>query len=51
MERVKQPQTPQKLVPVMGDDDTKKLLDGTKGKTFMALRDEALIRLSDRERV
>jgi len=29
----------------MGDDDTKKLLDATKGKTFMALRDEALIRL------
>jgi integrase/recombinase XerC len=45
MERVKQPQTPQKLVPIMGDDDTKKLLDSTKGKTFMALRDEALIRL------
>ncbi len=45
MERVKQPQTPQKLVPIMGDDDTKKLLDGTKGKTFMSLRDEALIRL------
>ncbi|GIF26803.1 site-specific recombinase XerD [Actinoplanes tereljensis] len=35
----------QKLVPIMGDDDTKKLLDSTKGKTFMALRDEALIRL------
>ena len=45
MERVKQPQTPQKLVPIMGNDDTKKLLDSTKGKTFMALRDEALIRL------
>ncbi|WP_239138784.1 tyrosine-type recombinase/integrase [Actinoplanes regularis] len=45
MDRVKQPQTPQKLVPIMGDDDTKKLLDNAKGKTFMALRDEALIRL------
>ncbi|WP_412745998.1 tyrosine-type recombinase/integrase [Krasilnikovia sp. MM14-A1004] len=45
MARVKAPQTPQKLVPIMGDDDTKKLLEGTKGKTFMALRDEALIRL------
>jgi integrase/recombinase XerC len=45
MARVKQPQTPRKLVPIMGDDDTKKLLDATKGKTFMALRDEALIRL------
>ncbi|WP_229075026.1 tyrosine-type recombinase/integrase [Actinoplanes sp. DH11] len=45
MARVKQPIIPQKLVPIMGDDDTKKLLDSTKGKTFMALRDEALIRL------
>jgi site-specific recombinase XerD len=45
MARVKPPQTPQKLVPIMGDDDTKKLLDNTKGKSFMALRDEALIRL------
>jgi site-specific recombinase XerD len=45
MARVKAPQTPQKLVPIMGDDDTKKILDSTKGKTFMALRDEALIRL------
>ncbi|MBG0567556.1 tyrosine-type recombinase/integrase [Actinoplanes aureus] len=45
MARVKQPQTPQKLVPIMGDDDTKKLIDSTKGKSFLALRDEALIRL------
>jgi integrase/recombinase XerC len=44
MARVKQPQTPKKLVPIMGDDDTKKLLDNTKSKTFMGLRDEALIR-------
>jgi integrase/recombinase XerC len=29
----------------MVDDDTKKLDEGTKGKSFMALRDEALIRL------
>lgn len=32
MERLKQPQTPQKLVSIMGDDDTKKLLDSTKGQ-------------------
>ena len=45
MEWVKQPQTPQKLVPIMGDDDTKKLLGSTKGKTFMWSREEVLIRL------
>ncbi|MFC7529358.1 tyrosine-type recombinase/integrase, partial [Actinoplanes sp. GCM10030250] len=45
MARVKQPIVEQKLVPIMGDDDTKKLLDSTKGKTFLALRDEAIIRL------
>ncbi|WP_239144799.1 phage integrase N-terminal SAM-like domain-containing protein [Actinoplanes couchii] len=40
MARVKQLQTPQKLVPIMGDDDTKKLLDNT-NRTFMGPRDEA----------
>ncbi|MFI1994968.1 tyrosine-type recombinase/integrase [Actinoplanes sp. NPDC020271] len=45
MARVKQPVVEQKLVPIMGDDDTKKLIDSTKGKTFLALRDEAIIRL------
>ncbi|GLW33292.1 tyrosine-type recombinase/integrase [Actinoplanes regularis] len=45
MERVRQPKTPQKLVPIMGDGDTKKLLDSTRGKSFAALRDEAIIRL------
>jgi hypothetical protein len=39
---VKAPQTPQKLVPIVGDDNTKELLGNTKRKTFMALRDEAL---------
>jgi integrase/recombinase XerC len=29
-------------VPIRGDDDTKRLLDITKGKTFMALRREVL---------
>ncbi|MGI5182322.1 tyrosine-type recombinase/integrase [Dactylosporangium sp. CA-152071] len=41
----KQPKTPKKLIPVMRDDDTKKLLDACKGKSFVNLRDEALIRL------
>jgi integrase/recombinase XerC len=45
MERVRQPKTPQKLVPVMRDEDTKKLLEACKGKGFVQLRDEAIIRL------
>jgi site-specific recombinase XerD len=45
MERVRQPKTPQKLIPVIRDEDTKKLLDACKGKTLPNLRDEALIRL------
>lgn len=45
MLRVAQPKTEQKLIPVMRDDDTKKLLDACKGKGFVQLRDEALIRL------
>jgi hypothetical protein len=38
LERVRQPKTPEKLVPIMGDGDTKRVLDSTKGKTFAALR-------------
>ncbi|MFC6023620.1 tyrosine-type recombinase/integrase, partial [Plantactinospora solaniradicis] len=45
MERVRQPKTPRKLIPVMRDEDTGKLLDACKGKGFTNLRDEALIRL------
>lgn len=45
MERVKPPATRQKLIPVIRDDDTKKVLDTCKGKTFIQLRDEAIIRL------
>ncbi|HWE88900.1 MAG TPA: tyrosine-type recombinase/integrase [Pseudonocardiaceae bacterium] len=45
MDRVRQPKIPQKLIPIMRDDDTKKLLDGCKGKGFLQLRDEAIIRL------
>ncbi|MET8040658.1 tyrosine-type recombinase/integrase [Micromonospora sp. NPDC005215] len=45
MDRVRQPKTPQKLIPIMRDEDTKKLLDACKGKTFPHLRDEAIIRL------
>ncbi|MEV6695072.1 tyrosine-type recombinase/integrase [Micromonospora sp. NPDC051196] len=45
MERVRQPKTPRKLIPVMRNEDTSKLLDACKGKGFANLRDEALIRL------
>lgn len=45
MERVKQPATRQKLIPVIRDDDTKKVLGTCNGKSFLDLRDEAIIRL------
>lgn len=45
MERVRQPKTPQKLIPIIGDDDTAKVLATCVGKGFTALRDEAIIRL------
>jgi integrase/recombinase XerC len=45
MDRVRQPKTPTKLVPVMRQDDTARVLDACKGKGFANLRDEALIRL------
>ncbi|GIJ12866.1 tyrosine-type recombinase/integrase [Micromonospora andamanensis] len=45
MQRVRQPKTPRKLIPVMRDEDTSKLLDACKGKGFANLRDEALIRV------
>jgi integrase/recombinase XerC len=45
MDRVRQPKTPTKLIPVMREADTTKVLDACKGKGFASLRDEALIRL------
>lgn len=45
MERVRQPKTPQKLIPVMRDEDTTRLLDVCQGTGFVNLRDQALIRL------
>jgi len=45
MERVRQPKAPTRLIPVIRDDDTKKLLEACKGKGFVQLRDEAIIRL------
>jgi hypothetical protein len=45
MDRVGQPKTPEKLIPVLSVDDTKEVLDLCKGKTFANLRDQAIIRL------
>ena len=45
MERVRPPKTPTKLVPVLRSEDTTKVLDACRGKGFVGLRDEALIRL------
>lgn len=45
MERVRQPKLPQKLIPVMRDEETSRLLGTCKGREFAQLRDEAIIRL------
>ena len=45
MERVRQPKTPTKLVPVIRDANTAKVLEACKGNGFVGLRDDALIRL------
>jgi integrase/recombinase XerC len=45
MERVRQPKTQKKLIPVIRADDTTKVLGTCKGKEFNQLRDEAIIRL------
>jgi site-specific recombinase XerD len=45
MLRVRQPKTPQRLIPIIRDEDTKKILDTCKGRDFVQLRDEAIIRM------
>ncbi|GAA1566473.1 hypothetical protein GCM10009827_105200 [Dactylosporangium maewongense] len=45
MERVRQPKTPTKLIPIIRDDDTKRVLDACKGTQFVNLRDEAIVRM------
>ncbi|MCK2241842.1 MULTISPECIES: tyrosine-type recombinase/integrase [unclassified Crossiella] len=45
MERVRQPKTTKRLVPVIRDDDTKLVLATCKPKAFIHVRDEAIIRL------
>jgi hypothetical protein len=45
MHRVRPPQTPQKLVPVLSVDETRRLPDACAGRSFVDLRDQAIIRL------
>jgi hypothetical protein len=45
MERVRPPKTPTKLVPVLPEADTAKVLEACRGKGFVGLCDEALVRL------
>jgi integrase/recombinase XerC len=45
MAKLTQPNQPEKLVPVVSDDELTALLDTCKGKTFAARRDTAIIRL------
>jgi site-specific recombinase XerD len=45
MERVAQPRTPQKLIPLLAADDTATLLATCRGREFLPVRDEAIIRL------
>jgi integrase/recombinase XerC len=45
MLRVRQPKTPKRLIRIMRDEDTKRILDTCKGRDFVQLRDETIIRL------
>jgi integrase/recombinase XerC len=45
MDRVKQPKTPKKLIAIICDEDTAKVLGTCGDKSFVSLRDEAIIRL------
>lgn len=45
LDRVKQPKTAQTLIPILGDDETAKLLATCKDKDFLSVRDEAIIRV------
>src|SRR5256885_3278242 len=45
MERVRPPKTPTKLVPVLREGDTAKVLEACRGEGVVGLRGEALVRL------
>jgi integrase/recombinase XerC len=45
MLRVRQPKTPKRLIPIIRDEDTKRILDTCKGRDFVQVRDESIIRV------
>lgn len=45
MLRVRQPKTPKRLIPIIRDEDTKRILETCKGRDFVQVRDEAIIRV------
>ncbi|GAB3289208.1 tyrosine-type recombinase/integrase [Parasphingorhabdus pacifica] len=45
LDKVRKPKTPSKLVPVLEEDYTTRLLQACSGRDFLSLRDQALIRL------
>jgi len=45
MRRVRLPKTPTNLIPIITDDDTRRLLDTCKGRTYVDVRDAAIIRM------
>lgn len=45
MDRIPQPSTPEKLIPIVGDDELTALLETCSGKSFLDRRDTAIIRL------
>ncbi|HEX8344702.1 MAG TPA: tyrosine-type recombinase/integrase [Actinoplanes sp.] len=45
MARLRQPRTGTRLIPIISDEDTRKVLDTCRGKGFLQLRDEAIIRM------
>jgi integrase/recombinase XerC len=45
MRRIRQPKTTAKLIPIIGDEDTGRLLETCRGTNFIQLRDTAIIRL------
>ena len=47
MDRVRQPKTPEKLVPVLTAEQTRRPLAACASSTFVDLRDQELIRLFD----
>ncbi|GLI02986.1 tyrosine-type recombinase/integrase [Phytohabitans aurantiacus] len=45
MEHVRQPKTPQPMIPIIHSDDTRRLLDVCRDRDFTSLRDKAIMRL------